>query len=265
MFAAYDPLTSPEAPFISSPGSWGRAFNRLLLAMGGIKIGPAMAAIRQTYRDFGVTPDLRFVVVNPDLLTLGLYSPLLGQRQPDHPTRLAITGFPFYDSADGRTPVLDTGLRDFLSKREAPLVFSLGSAAVFDGERYFRTAIRAAGELEKRAVILSGSDSPLLNENFGTGVHVVAYAPHSLLFPDAAVSIHHGGIGSVGQALMAGLPQLVTPVFSDQFDNARRIQQLGVGITLNASGWTQSSAVSRIGALLKSERILAGRGKPLWS
>ena len=54
------------------------------------------------------------------------------------------------------------------------------------------------------------------------------YAPYSTVFPRAAVNIHHGGIGTSAQALRAGLPQLVRPQAYDQFDNARRLIDLGV-------------------------------------
>ncbi|MFZ4066025.1 MAG: glycosyltransferase [Phenylobacterium sp.] len=66
-------------------------------------------------------------------------------------------------------------------------------------------------------------------------MHVAAYAPHSLLFPSAAAIIHHGGIGTTGQALHAGRPQLITPHMGDQPDNAARISDLGVGATLSAA------------------------------
>jgi rhamnosyltransferase subunit B len=40
--------------------------------------------------------------------------------------------------------------------------------------------------------------------------------------------VHHGGIGSSAQALYAGVPQLVVPSAYDQFDNALRLQRMGV-------------------------------------
>ena len=255
MFSAYDPLKSPEAPFLSGRGPWSRSFNRLLLALGGVKISPSLAAIRGTYKAYGVAPDLNFVVLKSDLLTLGLYSPLLGEKQPDHPANLSITGYPFYDSPDGHTPQLDAELRAFLDGGSAPLVFSLGSAAVFGGERYYRTAVKAALALRRRAVILVGPGSSLLGEDFGSDVYVTPYAPHSLLFPRASAVVHHGGIGSAGQALLSGRPQLVTPVFADQFDNAERVRRLGVVGILPYRGWSVGAAKARIKSLLSAPDV----------
>ena len=56
-------------------------------------------------------------------------------------------------------------------------------------------------------------------------------APLSELFPRVDAIIHHGGIGSTGRSLMVGKPQLIVPFNGDQFDNARRVKQLGIGTT----------------------------------
>src|SRR5690606_22493625 len=49
------------------------------------------------------------------------------------------------------------------------------------------------------------------------------------LLPHAAAIFHHGGIGTVAEALRAGCPQIVVPGRFDQPDNAMRIARLGLG------------------------------------
>lgn len=44
--------------------------------------------------------------------------------------------------------------------------------------------------------------------------------------------MHHGGAGTTGASLRAGLPTIVKPFFGDQFFWAARVQKLGVGIRL---------------------------------
>ncbi|HEX8389642.1 MAG TPA: nucleotide disphospho-sugar-binding domain-containing protein, partial [Sphingomonas sp.] len=80
------------------------------------------------------------------------------------------------------------------------------------------------------------------------GVLVRRYAPHSLLFPRAAVVVHHGGVGTTGQALRAGRPQLVVPFLGDQPDNAARVARLGVGLTVAPKrfGTLAAGAVRRL-------------------
>jgi UDP:flavonoid glycosyltransferase YjiC (YdhE family) len=57
----------------------------------------------------------------------------------------------------------------------------------------------------------------------------VGYAPFGALFPRAAAVVHHGGIGTTAQTLRAGVPALVLAFAHDQFDNAARVERLGVG------------------------------------
>lgn len=85
----------------------------------------------------------------------------------------------------------------------------------------------------------------------------MAYAPHSLLFGRAAAVVHHGGIGTTGQALRAGVPQLVVPFFGDQFDNARRIVRLGAGATLDPRAFRGKAAVAALDRLLAAPAIAA--------
>jgi rhamnosyltransferase subunit B len=60
----------------------------------------------------------------------------------------------------------------------------------------------------------------------------LAYASFSALFPRVAAVVHHGGIGTLSQALRAGVPQLIRPMAYDQFDNASRACRLGVAMEL---------------------------------
>jgi UDP:flavonoid glycosyltransferase YjiC (YdhE family) len=80
-----------------------------------------------------------------------------------------------------------------------------------------------------RCVLLSG-DNEIPPQ--GDDVFIARYIPHSKVFPQASIIVHHGGIGTTGQALLAGKPQIVVPHFADQFDNARRLERLGVARTV---------------------------------
>lgn len=48
------------------------------------------------------------------------------------------------------------------------------------------------------------------------------FVPFETLLRRAAAIVHHGGIGTTLHALTAGIPQLIPPMFDDQFYNARR-------------------------------------------
>ncbi|MEZ4767876.1 MAG: hypothetical protein R2844_05555 [Caldilineales bacterium] len=60
--------------------------------------------------------------------------------------------------------------------------------------------------------------------------------PHTWLFPRMAAVVHHGGAGTTGAGLRAGVPSLVAPFApNDQPAWAERVADLGVGVHLPAA------------------------------
>jgi UDP:flavonoid glycosyltransferase YjiC (YdhE family) len=64
------------------------------------------------------------------------------------------------------------------------------------------------------------------------------YLPFARIMPRMAAIIHHGGMGTLSQAIAAGVPQVILPNFSDGRDNAARLKQLGVAEALPPRQWT---------------------------
>ncbi len=133
-------------------------------------------------------------------------------------------------------------------------MFTLGSFAVYAPGDFYEEAAATARRLGARAVLLTGERTRLRSEG---DILVRAYAPHSLLFPRAAVIVHHGGIGTTGQALRAGKPQLVVPHMGDQADNAHRVRKMGAGLILKAQHFTARRAAPMIASLLEKAQYRA--------
>lgn len=266
MMSAWDPPQVKKAPFILHPKTAAaRMWNRAMMSIGEMIMAASQNSVRDVYHRHDIAPHIGLGGIISDHRTLAFYSPAFAGPQPDFPPNTQIVGFPFFDSENGHDAALDDDLRAFLDAGPAPIVFSLGSAVVYGGERFFRQAIAATGRLKARCVILAGPESALLMEDFGDQVFVAAYAPHSLLFPRASVVVHHGGIGSTAQALASGRPQLVTPVFGDQFDNARRLAEIGLARVLPYKNWHVSGAASHLKSLMTEPRFVAraARSGPL--
>ena len=73
----------------------------------------------------------------------------------------------------------------------------------------------------------------------------------------ARALVHHGGIGSSAQALRAGIPQLVAPQAYDQYDNAMRLQALGVADVLPSGAAGLARMPHRLARLLDSPGVPA--------
>ncbi len=50
-----------------------------------------------------------------------------------------------------------------------------------------------------------------------------------MLFPRMAAVVHHGGAGTTGAGLRAGVPSIITPFAGDQYAWADLVLKLGVG------------------------------------
>ncbi|MEP6548186.1 MAG: glycosyltransferase [Gammaproteobacteria bacterium] len=189
---------------------------------------------------------------------VGLYSRLLGDLQPDYPPATSIVGFATFDSEDGLSAELDPELRAFLDAGAAPLVFTLGSSVVNSPGRFFWESVSAARSLGRRAVLLAGDEAFREIARWDSPeVFICPYAPHSQLFPGAAAIVHHGGIGTLAQALRAGRPQLIVPYFADQLDNAARAERLGAARVLSPGRYRAVSASREFVQLLGDGRYLA--------
>lgn len=147
--------------------------------------------------------------------------------------------FRYDESSASLTPELVR----FLEEGEPPILFTLGSSAIWDAGNFYRESIAAAEQLGKRTILLTGNN-PLNKpaESFPKNVFALAYAPYAQIFSRASVIVHHGGIGTTGQALRAGKPTLVMPFGGDQFDNGARIERLGVGRTIMRKQYTGKRA-----------------------
>lgn len=143
---------------------------------------------------------------------------------PDWPANLVLTGFPRFD---GTVETLPPAVDEFLKTGTPPVVITFGSAMKL-GAPYFRAAIEALGKLGRRGIVLTPFREQLPDP---LPAHVLQqdYVSLKELLPRCAALIHHGGIGTMSQALAAGVPQIIMPLSHDQPENAMRIKQLGVG------------------------------------
>jgi rhamnosyltransferase subunit B len=235
-FSSHDPPVLAQAPWLATMRTVLPAlFHRFLFRLARLHSFRWLEGLGQLHVDAG----LGRMRMNPlfegqfsPQLTLALFSGKLAAPQKDWPSNVLLTGFPLYDRESSAEASEE--FRSFLAEGEAPLVFTLGSSAVMNAGDFYREAAAAALEMNRRAVLLVGRD-PGNREGLPKDARLLVrdYEPYSQVFPHASVVVHQGGIGTLGQALHAGRPQLIVPFSHDQPDNAARMVRLGVGLTLS--------------------------------
>jgi len=167
-------------------------------------------------------------------LVVACFSRSLGKPLAEWPQRTVQTGFAFFDRNDAvHGKPVDERLRAFLEAGTPPVVITLGSTGVYTAGDFYQQAWEAARRIGRRAVLLVGPEVETIQaEITDPDCLVLNYAPHATIFPRGCVNVHHGGLNTTGQALRAGMPQLVVPMSHDQFDNAVRVERAGCGLWL---------------------------------
>jgi rhamnosyltransferase subunit B len=256
-FSSYDPSVLPLFPFATQLPKLGRRFNQAIKQLL-IKITQSWAKpIYQLRSELELPPLSRNVLIEDKYsphLVLALFSSVLAQPQPDWPPQTIVTGFTFYDG--DRQPVeLAPELQQFLKIGKPPIVFTLGSAAVNNPGTFYRESIAAIHQLNLRAILLIGENSP--PANLSEEIIAIDYVPYSQIFPHARAIVHQGGIGTTAQALRAGRPTLIAPYANDQPDNAARVERLGTSRTIVRSQYTAARVAKELRELLDNPQYAA--------
>lgn len=239
-----------ESPWLARGTLLGKGVPRWLKQLQ-FRIGLWMAfdrSVLKTCNAFRAEHGLGPVKTTWDLMhspqrICGMFPDWLAAPQPDWPSQTVLTGFPRWDER-GVTP-LDPQIDQFLSAGDPPIAFTPGSGHTH-ATSFWKAAVDACGRLGRRGMLLT-RHAEQIPKNLPEGVQHFAYAPFSEILPRCAALVYHGGIGTLSQALAAGVPHVIMPMAHDQPDNAMRIRRLGVGDFL----WPAKFRGPRLAAMLQ--------------
>ena len=128
--------------------------------------------------------------------------------------------------------VYDRKEEDFPALTKPVIYISIGTI-LKGGENFFRACLEAF-EKEKVTVVLSVGNFDIsrlkhIPENFVIRNRV----PQIAVLKQADLFITHGGMNSVSEAMVHGVPMVVIPFVSDQPVNARQVEKMGLGKVLS--------------------------------
>jgi UDP:flavonoid glycosyltransferase YjiC (YdhE family) len=228
-FSAYDPPVPPFWPWVRKVNLLGPRIMKVVLGKlkNRYKAKPVVDLREELKLEDAGNP--MFEGQHSPFLVLALFSEVLARPQPDWPPQTEVTGFCFYDG--NRETTVPPELIRFLENGEPPIVFTLGSSAVWVARDFFTESIEAAKRLGRRAVLLIG-DERNQPRSLPEGIIALDYVPYQSLLPHACAVVHHGGVGTTSQGLLSGAPSLIVPFAFDQSDNAEHVRKLGVSRTL---------------------------------
>jgi UDP:flavonoid glycosyltransferase YjiC (YdhE family) len=245
-FSAYDPPVPPFYPWLVHLKHLGPTFMKVAARVAKNAYHPKTI---NKFRDELGIPDYGnpiFEGQHSPFRVLALFSRVFARPQPDWPPQTRITGFPFYSGENS----IPGELQSFLDGGSPPIVFTLGSSAVWIARDFYQQSIAAAKALGRRAVLLIGDQRNRPTEPLPPSILAVDYAPFELLLPRACAVVLSGGIGTTSHGLRAGVPTLIIPFAFDQFDNAAHAARLGTSRTLYRGQYTAGRVTRELGILL---------------
>ena len=140
-----------------------------------------------------------------------------------------------------------------LRERPGKLVFlSMGSI----GCSHLELMKRLVGILSKSKHKFIVSKGPMADKyDLADNMWGQAFVPQTAVLPLVDLVITHGGNNTVTETFFFGKPMLVMPMFSDQFDNAQRIQEKGLGIRLSPFHCTEDELLSAVDKLVTDQNL----------
>jgi UDP:flavonoid glycosyltransferase YjiC (YdhE family) len=136
-----------------------------------------------------------------------------------------------------------------------PLIyFSLGSLGSAD-VALMRRVIGCLAATPYRYIVSTG---PLHEEiDLAANMTGAEFVPQTSVLPLCDLVITHGGNNTVTECLHFGKPMVVLPLFWDQYDNAQRMDELGLGARLDTYRFTDAEMHGALDRLLTDGALAA--------
>ncbi|KAJ6574687.1 glycosyltransferase family 1 protein [Mycena capillaripes] len=172
------------------------------------------------------------------------FSPHVVPPPLDWPEWIRVTGYWFLDDAEvsakkwSPPPDLVKFIDTAHAEGKKVVYIGFGSILVSDPKTMTRCVIDAVLRSGVRAILSKGWSDRLQaktvdpsepEEPLPKEIYPIPSVPHDWLFRRIDAACHHGGAGTTGASLRAGIPTIIRPFFGDQFFWADRVEALGVG------------------------------------
>lgn len=174
-------------------------------------------------------------------------SPTLVPKPLDWNEWIHVTGYWFTDSITTNNNEnkmeleweAPEGLLEFIGEGRSldkkVVYIGFGSIVVSDPDAMTRTVVEAIEKADVYAILSKGWSDRMHTDKKKEELHLpkcifsIDTIDHAKLFPLIDAAVHHGGSGTTGASLRAGLPTVIKPFFGDQFFNADRVEAANLG------------------------------------
>jgi MGT family glycosyltransferase len=134
----------------------------------------------------------------------------------------------------------------------ALVYFSLGSLGGAD-VALMRRLVDVLGRTQHRYVVSKGPMGDLIE--LPDNMVGASTLPQTKVIPQVDLVITHGGNNTTTEALHFGKPMVVLPLFWDQYDNAQRMHELGLGVRLETYTFRDEQLIDAVDGLLSDTAL----------
>ncbi len=183
-------------------------------------------------------PDLNLVY------TLKKYQPYIDDFPEEHFKFLGVSSYERQENID------------FIVTDNKPLIYISLGTVVKGGNKFFKKCFEALKDSDVNVIMSVGKSVQLdslgkIPDNF----MVYQSVPQLKVLKSSNVFITHGGMNSISEAFSAGVPMIVIPFMSDQPTNARRIEELGLGVQMSYKKLTSDNLRTAVLSIMNNENI----------
>lgn len=228
IFSAHQPSTWPS---FSIPPAWPLFLKRWMVTAAERWItDPVIGAQINSYCvELGFSPEKHFFSkwLHSPRRVIYAFPEWFAAPAEDWPVNGIFTGFP--DGVNCDRLLLDK-LESFLREGNDPVVVITAGSAVASRPIWVDRMADFSVKQGARVVVIEPVSHAGREDKF---VCRIPFAPFEALLGRARLIVHHAGIGTMAEAMRAGIPQLLVPMAHDQADNAARLQRIGLGCKID--------------------------------
>lgn len=144
---------------------------------------------------------------------------------------------------------------DFVKGKNSVVYISLGTV-VKGSVSFFQNCIEAFRGENIDVIISAGQNFDISRlKSIPSNIHIYKSVPQTEILSFADVFVTHGGMNSVSEALVYGVPMVVIPFEADQPVNAHCVEKLGAGIKADYSAITNETLKNFVLSVLSDDKI----------
>lgn len=142
------------------------------------------------------------------------------------------------------------------AKGKNPVLYISVGTVVKGTMRFFQNYIEAFRDENIDVIISVGKDFDIKKlKNLPTNIYIFNSVPQLEVLKIADIFVTHGGMNSISESLVCGVPMVVIPFIADQLINANSIEELGIGKCLTLSDANTNNIKDSVFSVLSDTNI----------